>query len=306
MALSTLGLEEIYGLSGGSSHTSSCTSASSSNMVNTQQGKLLSLLDVGRQFSLQPPLMPECSVHWLAVEGVQPVVPENPTPAVLNVANLGGSAAASAVSAASGAAGPDARHTAARNEHVFPSLLSEEMQVRNTRLVVTPCTGALPNFLRQNVCPLKNFFFRCTTILAAAGNVNPADLKFAQSNSGSGSAGSSGSSGADSSAHASNNQAAAAAAVALSMAPIASPASTVAIVCSILQSSPGLQELVPYFVQFFCTKVSAHEYDDHVQRSVEQHPHLLLPFLPCIVQIVQNIDSNINVLHGIIRYVAKL
>ena len=84
LALSLNGLEEIYGLCPpqtlGSS--SSGTSASTSSVIN--------LLTFARQPIPKCPLVPELSLHWLAVDGHQPLIPENPSaPAIINASISG-------------------------------------------------------------------------------------------------------------------------------------------------------------------------------------------------------------------------
>jgi transcription initiation factor TFIID subunit 6 len=75
LALSLNGIQEIYGLSPPSAlgSSSSGASVSSNNVVNLSE------------FSKQPipkcPLLPELSLHWLAVDGFQPLIPENPSAA---------------------------------------------------------------------------------------------------------------------------------------------------------------------------------------------------------------------------------
>ena len=69
------------------------------------------IVEIGKQLSLTPPSMPELGLHWLAVDGVQPMIPENPT--VLS-------------SSARHEQGIDVMK---KDEHSFPSLLSQEMQV---------------------------------------------------------------------------------------------------------------------------------------------------------------------------------
>lgn len=84
LALSLNGLEEIYGLCPpqtlGSS--SSGTPASTSHVIN--------LLTFARQPIPKCPLQPELSLHWLAVDGYQPLIPENPSAATVANTSISG------------------------------------------------------------------------------------------------------------------------------------------------------------------------------------------------------------------------
>jgi transcription initiation factor TFIID subunit 6 len=70
LALSLNGLEEIYGLNPPSD---SVVTSSTSNNVG-----IINLLEFAKQPIPRCPLIPELSLHWLAVEGCQPLIPENP------------------------------------------------------------------------------------------------------------------------------------------------------------------------------------------------------------------------------------
>lgn len=41
-------------------------------------------MDIGRHFILQPPLLPELHLHYLTINGIQPIINENPSPLLLN------------------------------------------------------------------------------------------------------------------------------------------------------------------------------------------------------------------------------
>lgn len=155
LALSTYNLEEIYGLSStqGAAAAASSTSihkrkvpegkreedeeeedkSNAASKAASQQG-LLSLVEIGRQFTLKPPSLPEMALHWLAIDGVQPVVPENPSPSVLKL---------SATVAQSLSTGKShSMETAQRDQHSFPTLLSQEMQSFYHRCTSVLSTGA--------------------------------------------------------------------------------------------------------------------------------------------------------------------
>lgn len=77
LALSLNGLEEIYGL------CPSKTAGSSSSGMPASTSTLVNLLTFARQPIPKCPLLPELSLHWLAVDGCQPLIPENPSAATI-------------------------------------------------------------------------------------------------------------------------------------------------------------------------------------------------------------------------------
>jgi transcription initiation factor TFIID subunit 6 len=69
-ALSQVGAEPLFG---------SQSSSENADVTNAlQYTPVVNLLDIAKQALPPCPLQPELSMHWLAVDGVQPLVPENP------------------------------------------------------------------------------------------------------------------------------------------------------------------------------------------------------------------------------------
>jgi transcription initiation factor TFIID subunit 6 len=66
----------IFNQLGASSSGTPASSTSSSNIVN--------LLEYARQPIPKCPLVPELSLHWLAIDGYQPLIPENPLAATVS------------------------------------------------------------------------------------------------------------------------------------------------------------------------------------------------------------------------------
>jgi len=179
------------------------------------------VVEIGHQFALQPPNLPEMALHWLAIDGVQPVIPENPPPSVLK---LNSSLVQKNLSL----------ETAQRDQHNFPTLLSQEMQ---------------------------NFYHRCTTIIstgapsAPGGPVPPVgEVVSAAGVNGNGVGGDG---------------------LNIANSPHIHTQSIYAL-CHVFQTCTGLQELLPYLAQFFCSQISA------------------------------NIDSNVSVLWNTARVIAAL
>ena len=84
LALSLNGFDEIYGLC-----PRSLTNSLLTGTVPSSSDSLINLMDYanlnGSNVTNIPtlpriPLSPELSLHWLAVDGVQPLIPENPLP----------------------------------------------------------------------------------------------------------------------------------------------------------------------------------------------------------------------------------
>ena len=86
----------------------------------------LDLADVAQAPLPPAPLAPSLSLHWLAVEGTQPNVPQNPSQSSTSKAKGGGSSSSS--SSSSSSAGSDATPGLA---HV----LSREMQLVLTQVL---------------------------------------------------------------------------------------------------------------------------------------------------------------------------
>lgn len=83
--------------------------------------------------------MPEINIHWLAVDGVQPIIPENPLPALLNINVNRKSLQKSDLNKKSVRLFSelnDEEVTVEKDEHAFPSMLSVEMQVSKMENVV--------------------------------------------------------------------------------------------------------------------------------------------------------------------------
>ena len=86
-ALELYKLEPIYGLAGDQRRALSTSLSSSSSSGVGGVGALgdngvVSLVQLARAPLPKLPLLPELSLHWLAVEGVQPLIPENPSQTV--------------------------------------------------------------------------------------------------------------------------------------------------------------------------------------------------------------------------------
>jgi hypothetical protein len=79
LALSLNGLEEIYGLCPSTASIISSEIPAVSTVVN--------LLDFAKQPIPKCPLLPEFSLHWLAVDGYQPLISENPSSATVTAPN---------------------------------------------------------------------------------------------------------------------------------------------------------------------------------------------------------------------------
>ena len=77
LALSLNGLEEIYGLNPPSDAVVAIGSGTTSSSSSGSAG-IINLLEFAKQHIPRCPLIPELSLHWLAVEGCQPLIPENP------------------------------------------------------------------------------------------------------------------------------------------------------------------------------------------------------------------------------------
>mmetsp|Transcript_2881 Transcript_2881/g.3014 ORF Transcript_2881/g.3014 Transcript_2881/m.3014 type:complete len:454 (+) Transcript_2881:205-1566(+) len=75
LALSLNGLEEIYGLCPPTASVISSDIPSVSTVIN--------LLDFAKQPIPKCPLLPEFSLHWVAVDGYQPLIAENPSSATV-------------------------------------------------------------------------------------------------------------------------------------------------------------------------------------------------------------------------------
>lgn len=83
-ALELYNLEPIYGLI--NQKQSLSTSSSSSLGMNgfmPDSSGIVSLVQLARAPLPKCPLQPELSLHWLAVDGVQPLIPENPSQTVV-------------------------------------------------------------------------------------------------------------------------------------------------------------------------------------------------------------------------------
>ena len=85
-ALELYKLEPIYGLAGDQRRALSTSLSSSSSGVGGMgalgDNGVVSLVQLARAPLPKLPLLPELSLHWLAVEGVQPLIPENPSQTV--------------------------------------------------------------------------------------------------------------------------------------------------------------------------------------------------------------------------------
>jgi transcription initiation factor TFIID subunit 6 len=137
LALSLNGLEEIYGLCppsesvsklGTSTSGAMGSSSASSSSSSSSSTAIINLLDFAKQPIPRCPLIPELTLHWLAVEGCQPLIQENPLP----VADKG------------------KRDVAGSNAVDLPLSLPKEMQhffSRTTGLMLASDGAALPAVL---------------------------------------------------------------------------------------------------------------------------------------------------------------
>jgi transcription initiation factor TFIID subunit 6 len=73
LALSLNGIQEIYGLCPPNSL------GASSSGATVPSNTVVNLLEFAKQPIPKCPLLPELSLHWLAVDGFQPLIPENPS-----------------------------------------------------------------------------------------------------------------------------------------------------------------------------------------------------------------------------------
>ena len=136
LALSLNGLEEIYGLNPPSEAVVAIGGGTSS--TTSSSGGIVNLLEFAKQPIPRCPLIPELSLHWLAVEGCQPLIPENP----LSVADKGKSSDSTSVGGAGG--------VAASIDTERPWSLPKEMQHFFSRTTVLMLAGdhtALPTVL---------------------------------------------------------------------------------------------------------------------------------------------------------------
>ena len=74
---------------------------------------LVFVVEYGKELQLQPPQLPELALHWLVVDGVQPLIPENPLPIAKNLSDINRVEIMEL----------------SRDDQHFPILLSNEMQV---------------------------------------------------------------------------------------------------------------------------------------------------------------------------------
>ena len=104
-----------------------------------------SLVDIGSHIDIEPPIMPELGLHWLAVDGIQPIIPENPLPALMHMHRHNTSNTNNNTNTTSNtnkksirlfsememdsSTGVGMGVDGEKDEHAFPTLLSTEMQV---------------------------------------------------------------------------------------------------------------------------------------------------------------------------------
>lgn len=105
------------------------------------------------EMQLRPPPEVGLTVHWLAVDGQQPEIPENPTgssAAAAAARNLVESDTADATSALDGISSSDAAGgTGVRVSQLLPLLLSEELQLYFTRITLAVQRGGATPTTRQ-------------------------------------------------------------------------------------------------------------------------------------------------------------
>ena len=139
LALSLNGLEEIYGLNPPSDAVVAVGGAGTSSSTSSNTG-IINLLEFAKQPIPRCPLIPELSLHWLAVEGCQPLIPENP----LSVADKGNKSSVDSISGGGGGS------LAASIDTGRPWSLPKEMQhffSRTTVLILAGDHTTLPTVL---------------------------------------------------------------------------------------------------------------------------------------------------------------
>lgn len=75
LALSASGLEQVYGFPSAVQLNTNCSDKVSSIVIEDSK---VSLAEFARNPLPKCPLLPDLSMHWLAIDGIQPAIPENP------------------------------------------------------------------------------------------------------------------------------------------------------------------------------------------------------------------------------------
>ena len=154
LALALNGLEEIYGLCppldtvGTTTSTSSSSSSSSASSSSTAGP--VDLLDFAKQPVPPCPLIPEICLHWLVVDGSQPLIPENPLLVASGAGDGGGKAKDSSAAKPAASSSSSSSAVAVPGDANAHFSLPKEMQhffSRTTGLMLAGDRHALPAVL---------------------------------------------------------------------------------------------------------------------------------------------------------------